>query len=89
METEIKKILNIKRAQSLQEEQISLYQDKIKAINERLDISEQKLIEFASMPDIEEQGRKLLSCGQVKNLVKELTWILIGSFFQAANQELG
>ena len=39
----------------LQDEQISLYQDKIKAINERLDISNQKLIEFASMPDIEEQ----------------------------------
>ena len=38
-----------------QDEQISLYQDKIKAINERLDISNQKLIEFASMPDIEEQ----------------------------------
>ena len=37
------------------EEQISLYQEKIKATNEKLDISEQKLIEYASMPDIEEQ----------------------------------
>jgi len=37
------------------EEQICLYQEKIKAINEKLDISEQKLIEYASMPDIEEQ----------------------------------
>ena len=39
----------------MQEEQISLYQDKIKAIHERLDIAEQKLVEYASMPDIEEQ----------------------------------
>jgi len=37
------------------EEQICLYQNKIKAINEKLDISEQKLIEYATMPDIEEQ----------------------------------
>ncbi|XP_023333260.1 liprin-alpha-1 isoform X3 [Eurytemora carolleeae] len=37
------------------EEQICLYQEKIKAINEKLDIAEQKLIEYASMPDIEEQ----------------------------------
>merc|ERR1719412_1847812 len=37
------------------EEQISLFQAKIKAITEKLDISEQKLIEFATMPDIEEQ----------------------------------
>jgi len=37
------------------EEQINLFQNKIKAITEKLDISEQKLIEFASVPDIEEQ----------------------------------
>jgi chromosome segregation ATPase len=37
------------------EEQIALYQEKIKAINEKLDIAEQRLIEYASMPDIEEQ----------------------------------
>merc|ERR1719264_2048080 len=37
------------------DEQICLYQEKIKATNEKLDISEQKLIEYASMPDIEEQ----------------------------------
>ena len=36
-------------------DQIALYQEKIKAINEKLDLSEQKLIEYASMPDIEEQ----------------------------------
>ena len=36
-------------------DQITLYQEKIKAINEKLDLSEQKLIEYASMPDIEEQ----------------------------------
>merc|ERR1740129_1064753 len=36
-------------------DQITLYQEKIKAINENLDLSEQKLIEYASMPDIEEQ----------------------------------
>ena len=33
----------------------SSYQEKIKAINEKLDLSEQKLIEYASLPDIEEQ----------------------------------
>ena len=37
------------------EEQCNLFQAKIKAITEKLDISEQKLIEFATMPDIEEQ----------------------------------
>jgi len=37
------------------DEQINLFQNKIKAITEKLDISEQKLIEFATMPDIEEQ----------------------------------
>ena len=36
-------------------DQIALYQEKIKTINEKLDLSEQKLIEYASMPDIEEQ----------------------------------
>lgn len=36
-------------------DQATLYQEKIKAINEKLDLSEQKLIEYASMPDIEEQ----------------------------------
>ena len=36
-------------------DQITLYQEKIKAINEKLDLSEQKLIEYASMPDIEDQ----------------------------------
>merc|ERR1719232_935206 len=36
-------------------DQIVLYQEKIKAINEKLDLSEQKLIEYASLPDIEEQ----------------------------------
>ena len=36
-------------------DQITLYTEKIKAINEKLDLSEQKLIEYASMPDIEEQ----------------------------------
>jgi len=37
------------------EEQMSLLQNKVKITNEKLDISEQKLIEFATMPDIEEQ----------------------------------
>ncbi len=37
------------------EEQFALRDDKIKAISEKLDISEQKLLDFASMPDIEEQ----------------------------------
>ena len=39
------------------EDQSILTQEKVKAISEKLDISEQKLIEFASMPDIEEQLR--------------------------------
>lgn len=49
--------LNEKLEQELKnkEEQYLLSHDKIKAITEKLDISEQKLIEFASMPDIEEQ----------------------------------
>ena len=37
------------------EEQVSLSQDKIKAVSEQLDISEQKLLDFASIPDIEDQ----------------------------------
>ncbi len=37
------------------EEQVHLAQDKIKAVTEKLDISEQKLLDFASMPDIEDQ----------------------------------
>eukprot|EP00094_Tigriopus_californicus_P005250 TCALIF_05061-PA protein Name:"Similar to PPFIA1 Liprin-alpha-1 (Homo sapiens)" AED:0.11 eAED:0.11 QI:0/0.91/0.84/1/0.66/0.92/13/1290/1222 len=49
--------LNEKLEQEIKnkEEQYVLSHDKIKAITEKLDISEQKLIEFASMPDIEEQ----------------------------------
>lgn len=49
--------LNEKLEQELKnkEEQYMLSHEKIKAITEKLDISEQKLIEFASMPDIEEQ----------------------------------
>ena len=46
-----------------------LYQEKIKAINEKLDISEQKLIEYASMPDIEEQLKdrmEALAAAQVR-----------------------
>ena len=51
--------LNEKLEQELknQEDQSILTQEKVKAISEKLDISEQKLIEFASMPDIEEQLR--------------------------------
>ena len=51
--------LNEKLEQELKnkEEQSILTQEKVKAISEKLDISEQKLIEFASMPDIEEQLR--------------------------------
>ena len=37
------------------EDQVSLSQDKIKAVSEQLDISEQKLLDFASIPDIEDQ----------------------------------
>ena len=37
------------------EDQVSLSQDKIKAVNEQLEISEQKLLDFASIPDIEDQ----------------------------------
>ncbi len=49
--------LNEKLEQELKnkEEQYALSAEKVKAITEKLDISEQKLIEFASMPDIEEQ----------------------------------
>lgn len=49
--------LNEKLEQELKnkDEQFMLRDEKIKAITEKLDISEQKLIEFASMPDIEEQ----------------------------------
>jgi hypothetical protein len=56
-------------ANCVQEEQIVLYQEKIKAINEKLDISEQKLIEYASMPDIEEQLKdrmEALAAAQVR-----------------------
>ena len=51
--------LNEKLEQELKnkEDQSILTQEKVKAISEKLDISEQKLIEFASMPDIEEQLR--------------------------------
>ena len=37
------------------EEHVALGGDKLKAVTEKLDIAEQKLLEFASMPDIEEQ----------------------------------
>ena len=37
------------------EDQVSLSSDKIKAVTEQLDISEQKLLDFASIPDIEDQ----------------------------------
>ena len=49
--------LNEKLEQELKnrEEQFELRDEKIKAISEKLDISEQRLLEFASMPDIEEQ----------------------------------
>ena len=49
--------LNEKLEQELKnkDDQFALRDEKIKAISEKLDISEQKLLEFASMPDIEEQ----------------------------------
>lgn len=49
--------LNEKLEQELKnkEEQYTLSSDKIKAITEKLDISEQRLMELATMPDIEEQ----------------------------------
>jgi chromosome segregation ATPase len=49
--------LNEKLEQELKnkEDQFLLRDDKIKAISAKLDMSEQRLIEFASMPDIEEQ----------------------------------
>ena len=37
------------------EELVQVSSDKIKAVTEKLDISEQKLLDFASMPDIEDQ----------------------------------
>ena len=52
-----------------------MYQNKIKAITEKLDISEQKLIEFASMPDIEEQLKdrmEALAAAQVIVLKRSL-----------------
>ena len=58
-ETTTLRDLNEKLDQELKnkEEQSALNHEKIKAINEKLDISEQKLIDYASMPDIEEQLR--------------------------------
>ena len=41
---------------------------------------DRKNIEYTVHLD-NEQGRKLLSCSQVKDLVKELSWILIDSLF--------
>ncbi len=58
-----------KKDNCVQEEQIVLYQEKIKSINENLDISEQKLIEYSSMPDIEEQLKdrmEALAAAQVR-----------------------
>ena len=63
--------LNEKLEQELKnkEDQSVLTQEKIKAISEKLDISEQKLIEFASMPDIEEQLRdRMEALTQVEEL---------------------
>ena len=37
------------------EELVQVSSDKIKCVTEKLDISEQKLLDFASMPDIEDQ----------------------------------
>ena len=64
--------LNEKLEQELKnkEDQSVLTQEKIKAISEKLDISEQKLIEFASMPDIEEQLRDRM---EALTQVQELT----------------
>ena len=49
--------LNEKLEQELKnkDDQFALRDEKIRAIGEKLDISEQKLLDFASMPDIEEQ----------------------------------
>ena len=57
-----------------------LYQEKIKAINEKLDISEQKLIEYASMPDIEEQLKdrmEALAAAQVRMVAHNWYWYFL------------
>ena len=56
------------------EDQVSLSQDKIKAVNEQLEISEQKLLDFASIPDIEDQLKDRME-------VINLTMTIITFFF--------
>ena len=51
------------------------------------DWSPEQWIGMYWMTDFESQGRKLLSCSQVKSWVKELTWILIGSLFLGSQSE--
>ena len=49
------------------EDQVSLSQDKIKAVNEQLEISEQKLLDFASIPDIEDQLKDRMEVCEIVN----------------------
>ena len=51
------------------EDQVSLSQDKIKAVNEQLEISEQKLLDFASIPDIEDQLKDRMEVIDLKIIV--------------------
>lgn len=73
------------------EEQICLYQEKIKATNEKLDISEQKLIEYASMPDIEEQLKdrmEALAAAQERQGTAEEHCAMVRAIFNLINSQL-
>lgn len=77
--------LNEKLEQELKnkDDQFVLRDDKIKAIGEKLDISEQKLLEYASMPDIEDQLKdrmEALTQAQERQVRNQLFMITLGKF---------
>ena len=57
------------------EEQQQVSQEKIKTVTDKLDMSEQKLLEFASMPDIEDQLKDRMEALQQVSFARKRTLV--------------
>ena len=67
------------------EDQSHMASEKIKLVTEKLDMSEQKLLEFASMPDIEDQLKdrmEALQQAQERQGIQTLTRFKLNSKFK-------
>lgn len=60
-----------------------MQEEKIAAIQEKLELAEQKLAQYSKLPEMEEQlKQRMEALSQVRNQVRssQLTWKVIGGF---------